>query len=152
MIYSKHEIPAPACRRADGDCTRSPPQGPASGVPLDFSIIRRRGIPMNVSRGNGFAAMVPTLLLLGTTPTAAAELSAEAPTVFITGSNRGLGLEFARQYAALGWNVIATCRNPDAADELQGLSADYPRVIIDRLDVTEQMRSTPLPKNLRNSR
>lgn len=36
------------------------------------------------------------------------------PTVLITGANRGLGLEFARQYAADGWDVIATCRNPEA--------------------------------------
>jgi NAD(P)-dependent dehydrogenase (short-subunit alcohol dehydrogenase family) len=33
--------------------------------------------------------------------------------VFITGSNRGIGFEFARQYAAEGWRVYATCRNPD---------------------------------------
>ena len=32
------------------------------------------------------------------------------PTVLITGANRGLGLEFARQYAAVGWSVIATGR------------------------------------------
>lgn len=67
-----------------------------------------------------------------------AQIKADAPTVFITGSNRGLGLEFARQYAALGWNVIATCRNPDAAEELQVLAASHPQVIVDRLDVTIQ--------------
>lgn len=43
------------------------------------------------------------------------------PTVMITGANRGLGLEFARQYASDGWNVIATCRNPAQADELSAL-------------------------------
>ena len=31
-------------------------------------------------------------------------------TVLITGTNRGIGLEFARQYAADGWDVIATAR------------------------------------------
>lgn len=101
---------------------------------------------MYVSRGNGFAALFPILALFGILPTAGAELSADEPTVFITGSNRGLGLEFARQYAALGWNVIATCRNPDAADELRALSADYPRVIIDRLDVTEQNQVDAIAK------
>ena len=32
------------------------------------------------------------------------------PTVLVTGANRGLGLEFARQYLADGWRVIATLR------------------------------------------
>ncbi len=43
------------------------------------------------------------------------------PTVVITGANRGLGLEFARQYQAEGWKVFACCRKPDAAEELQKL-------------------------------
>lgn len=34
------------------------------------------------------------------------------PTVLITGANRGLGLAFARHYAALGWEVIAADRTP----------------------------------------
>ena len=41
------------------------------------------------------------------------------PTVLITGANRGIGLEFARQYAADGWEVIATARH--SSDELQAL-------------------------------
>lgn len=45
------------------------------------------------------------------------------PTVLVTGANRGLGLEFARQYAAEGWQVLAACRAPDAATDLQGLAA-----------------------------
>ncbi|HEU4695470.1 MAG TPA: SDR family oxidoreductase [Sphingomicrobium sp.] len=36
------------------------------------------------------------------------------PTVLITGTNRGIGLEFARQYAADGWDVIATARRASA--------------------------------------
>ena len=31
-------------------------------------------------------------------------------TVLITGANRGLGLEFVKQYADSDWKVIATCR------------------------------------------
>ncbi|MGI9329382.1 MAG: SDR family oxidoreductase [Gammaproteobacteria bacterium] len=58
------------------------------------------------------------------------------PTVLITGANRGLGLEFARQYAALGWNVIASCRDPGQAMALQKLAAEFPHFIVDRLDVT----------------
>jgi NAD(P)-dependent dehydrogenase (short-subunit alcohol dehydrogenase family) len=37
------------------------------------------------------------------------------PTVLITGANRGLGLEFVRQYQAEGWNVLAVRRNPSEA-------------------------------------
>lgn len=39
-------------------------------------------------------------------------------TVLITGGSRGIGLEMARQYSALGWRVIACCRNPHNAKEL----------------------------------
>jgi NAD(P)-dependent dehydrogenase (short-subunit alcohol dehydrogenase family) len=41
------------------------------------------------------------------------------PTVLITGANRGIGLEFARQYSQDGWNVIATARQSSA--ELEAL-------------------------------
>ncbi|WP_404326444.1 SDR family NAD(P)-dependent oxidoreductase [Aerophototrophica crusticola] len=40
------------------------------------------------------------------------------PTVIVTGANRGIGLEFARQYAADGWRVIATTRDPAKAADL----------------------------------
>ncbi|DAZ99601.1 TPA: LOW QUALITY PROTEIN: hypothetical protein N0F65_001429 [Lagenidium giganteum] len=42
-------------------------------------------------------------------------------TVLITGSNRGIGLSFAKHYKREGWNVIGTARNPDKADELKSL-------------------------------
>lgn len=66
----------------------------------------------------------------------AGQFDQDQPTILITGANRGLGLEFARQYAALGWNVIATCRNPKAAAELQALTALNNHVAIEKLDVT----------------
>ena len=43
------------------------------------------------------------------------------PSVLVTGANRGLGLEFARQYAAADWRVHAACRDPNAAEALAGL-------------------------------
>jgi len=46
---------------------------------------------------------------------ASAQGAARPGTVLVTGSNRGLGLEFAKQYAALGWTVIATARSPEGA-------------------------------------
>ncbi|WP_028968697.1 SDR family oxidoreductase [Sphingomonas sp. URHD0057] len=45
------------------------------------------------------------------------------PTVLITGANRGLGLEFARQYAADGWSVIATGRQ--SSSELGELGVTF---------------------------
>ena len=42
-------------------------------------------------------------------------------TCVITGANRGIGFEFARQFATAGWRVYAGCRNPDGADELRAL-------------------------------
>ncbi|MCG8370063.1 MAG: SDR family NAD(P)-dependent oxidoreductase, partial [Proteobacteria bacterium] len=56
-------------------------------------------------------------------------------TVLITGANRGLGLEFARQYYADGWEVIATCRDPDSASQLQALGGD--RLAVLPLDVAD---------------
>ncbi len=56
------------------------------------------------------------------------------PTVLITGANRGLGLEFARQYGADGWRVVATCREPDKADSLKALGGE---VEVHPLDVAD---------------
>ncbi len=58
--------------------------------------------------------------------------------VLVTGSNRGLGLEWARQYAEDGWRVYATCRRPDEAEALQALAVTHPEVSIHRLDVTDR--------------
>lgn len=58
------------------------------------------------------------------------------PRALITGSNRGLGLEWVRQYAQEGWRVYATCRHPLEAHELQDLAAQNKQVTVRRLDVT----------------
>ena len=59
-------------------------------------------------------------------------------TVLITGSNRGIGLSLAENYAEQGWNVIATCRKPDKAADLISLKEKYDNVNIEQLDVTSQ--------------
>lgn len=65
----------------------------------------------------------------------AAEVS--KPTVLITGSSRGIGFALAEQYAAQGWGVIATARNPAGASRLQSLAEQYDNVVIEELDVTD---------------
>jgi NAD(P)-dependent dehydrogenase (short-subunit alcohol dehydrogenase family) len=55
-------------------------------------------------------------------------------TVLITGANRGIGLEFVRQYAADGWHVVAACRDPAEADDLERVNGD---VVKQALDVTD---------------
>lgn len=58
--------------------------------------------------------------------------------VFISGANRGIGLEFVRQYLAGGERVFATCRNPDEADALQALCDQHPEQLsVGALDVTD---------------
>ena len=58
-------------------------------------------------------------------------------TVLITGANRGLGLEFCRQYAEQGWHVIACSRNPDDAFDLNKLASRHPDIQSEALDVSE---------------
>jgi NAD(P)-dependent dehydrogenase (short-subunit alcohol dehydrogenase family) len=61
----------------------------------------------------------------------------KSPAVLITGSNRGIGLEFVRQYAAKGWFVIATTRRPERAQRLQQIAANHDNVVVELLDVTD---------------
>jgi NAD(P)-dependent dehydrogenase (short-subunit alcohol dehydrogenase family) len=93
---------------------------------------------LGLSRMDRFRNIAVVLLvwLLGfSAPIWAAE---SAGTVLITGSNRGIGLEFVRQYAERGWQVIATCRSPERAAELQALVEEYPGIAVEALDVTRQ--------------
>jgi NAD(P)-dependent dehydrogenase (short-subunit alcohol dehydrogenase family) len=63
--------------------------------------------------------------------------AADAPTVLVTGSNRGIGLEFVRQYASKGWTVIATCRTLSEADELNTIAEQFASVMVEPLDVSD---------------
>ena len=59
------------------------------------------------------------------------------PSALITGSNRGLGLEWVRQYIEDGWRVYATCRHPSEAKELHEIAKQSDNVTIHRLDITK---------------
>src|SRR5690349_24325233 len=72
-----------------------------------------------------------------------------AETVLITGSNQGIGLEFAKEYAARGWTVIATHRRTTTPEELAKLAAKYPKLRIERMDVTDPAQIEALGAKLK---
>ncbi len=74
--------------------------------------------------------------------------AAQAQTVLITGSNRGIGLEFAKQYADRGWTVIATHRRDTTPDTLAALEEQYPAVRAEKLDVTDHASIDALAEKL----
>lgn len=65
------------------------------------------------------------------------------PTVLITGANRGIGLEFARQYSAAGWRVLSTCRDPESADSLRACVS-----AVHRLELTDAAAVRALARTL----
>ncbi len=71
-----------------------------------------------------------------------------AGTILITGSNRGLGLALTRRFAAENWQVLACCRDPEGAEELQAESDKHPGIRIFRLDVTDRDRLDELSAEL----
>lgn len=71
------------------------------------------------------------------------------PTILITGTSRGLGLELVRQYANDGWRVLACARAPETADELQEVAArSQERATVHALDVTDHAQIESLARQL----
>lgn len=68
------------------------------------------------------------------------------PTVLVTGANRGIGLELARQYRGAGWRVIGCCRRPESAEALTAVLGGEP---IRTLDVTRPADIERLATDLR---
>jgi NAD(P)-dependent dehydrogenase (short-subunit alcohol dehydrogenase family) len=78
--------------------------------------------------------------LFASVPVSAAE---DKQTVLITGANRGIGLEMARQFDDQGYTVIGTARKPDEATELKAL-----KVRVEQLDVTDSASVKALAESL----
>ena len=68
------------------------------------------------------------------------------PTVLIMGASRGLGLEFAQQYADAGWRVIATHRDAAGKKTLKGIKNVEPHT----LDVTDHAAIEDLARSLKS--
>lgn len=77
--------------------------------------------------------------------------NAVAETVMVTGSNRGIGLELVKQYAAKNWDVIATSRSPGDDTDLQALAESRANVTIKALDVTDMDQIAALAVELRGT-
>lgn len=69
--------------------------------------------------------------------------AAEKLTVLVTGANRGIGLEYARQLADKGYRVIGTARDPAAAKELAAVAER-----VEALDVADAASVAALAKRL----
>ena len=74
------------------------------------------------------------------------------PSVLITGANRGLGLEHARQYAEKGWRVYACARNPGASPALVEAQREFSENLsVHSLDVTDHAAIDALSSELSNT-
>ena len=81
-------------------------------------------------------------------------------TILITGTNRGIGLEFTKQCLARGDRVIATCRDVEAADALMQLRGSHDELEVHKLDVSstesmlefvQQLADTPIDIFINNA-
>lgn len=104
-------------------------------------------VPMKTASTSRVLALVAAVLVstLGALPG-----TANAATVLITGANSGIGLEFARQYAAKGWTIIATHRRAAVPKSLADLAAKFDKVRIEQLDVTDAGQVNALAARLAN--
>jgi NAD(P)-dependent dehydrogenase (short-subunit alcohol dehydrogenase family) len=71
-------------------------------------------------------------------------------TILITGANRGIGLELTRQYSEAGWQVLACCRSPDKASELQNMDSKQ-NIDILSLDLHKHDSIQELASQLKNT-
>lgn len=70
-------------------------------------------------------------------------------TVLITGANRGIGFEFCQQYAQQGWKVLACCRHPRQAIELNRLAENF-SINIYEMDIMNRNKIDELVNDLKN--
>lgn len=74
-------------------------------------------------------------------------------TILITGANRGIGLELTKQYLSNNARVIACCRDPHHANELNQLKSQYhSTLVICQLDVSNFQAITSLSQQLANEK
>tara|TARA_X000000950_G_scaffold274702_1_gene360130 strand:+ start:1038 stop:1730 length:693 start_codon:yes stop_codon:yes gene_type:complete len=72
-------------------------------------------------------------------------------TVLITGTNRGLGLEFVKHFLGRSDTVIATCRDSSSATELQALAANNENLSLKNLDVSDEQSMAAFASELKDT-
>ncbi|MBL8630699.1 MAG: SDR family oxidoreductase [Rhodospirillaceae bacterium] len=89
-----------------------------------------------------------------------AQAATNPGTILITGSSRGIGLEFVKKYAEDGWTVIATARDPAKSEQLQALAKKHKNIRLETLDVSDvkaidalaaKLKDTPIDVLLNNA-
>jgi NAD(P)-dependent dehydrogenase (short-subunit alcohol dehydrogenase family) len=86
----------------------------------------------------------------GADVTAATEPTPNPGTALITGSDRGIGLALTREFVSRGWQVIATCRDPEKATDLESLASEHSTVSIEKLDVSDDAAIDALAAKLKD--
>ena len=71
-------------------------------------------------------------------------------TVFITGANRGLGLEFVKEFTEKNYEVIATCRDLNSSGDLSNLAKSNLTIQLHQLDVSNTKNIQDLSNHLKN--
>ncbi|TFG38613.1 MAG: SDR family NAD(P)-dependent oxidoreductase [Chromatiales bacterium] len=100
---------------------------------------------------NGLRTLIRKCLLMTVVAAMATTNIALAETVLITGSNSGIGLEFAKRYAARGWLVVATHRRDTIPALLKSSPKNMTTSWSKRWTSRSSIRSMRLPKSSRMS-
>ena len=76
---------------------------------------------------------------------------ASGKVVVITGCSRGVGLGLVQEYAKRGWQVVATCRSPEKADQLKSIAQDRPDMKVFACDISTDESITACVSAIRSS-
>jgi len=95
-----------------------------------------------------FATLLGSLIFSSTLQ--AAFPDPNKPTVLITGANASHGLAFVEEYNKLDWNIIASCRSPEKADELNAMAEANSNIVVEELDIVDDAEIAALAEKDRD--
>ncbi len=70
-------------------------------------------------------------------------------TVFITGANRGIGLEFVKQYAESGWKIFASYRHKSSSADLSHLQSNHSNITLLPLELSSEQEISSLTMKMK---